>query len=1647
LTGAVISVLTFGLVCYYVREQRCRSSIKIEDGDEKEREKENKLEKKIERPSRDQKDRLGDANILSSVIFAAVYAAFLVVSVVLTSLNYDSNDEGIFIEWQQFTAVDIIKLSSAIALSFFFPGYALISIILTSKQSLGILPKILLGYILSMFIAGFTGYIMSLTGFEVADIRLAIVTLYLAILIGFMQKRFNIFREKKSSVINSGNHQFRSYLNFQVNKIKILKSLPSLIVLGSLLTLMIFSTSILHGGVIIGDQWYHHGRALQFVSGDYDIIDASNSDFVYPPLLPAVLSSFFIIADVPSVNAYGSIGFLNIMAVFAFYYFCKKWMPVRGRKSALLAAVLFMLGSGFGWIHAVSVFVSDPSDLSQTSSMQTILTSSKQTYDIRTPSTFLLASHPDFSTGLQLIVLPGGFVLLGMLKEETKNRKDRYKYILVLLAAVVLGIFSHDEIYFFVIIASLLPPIFKLPNQNFMYFVLLSAIGVALFANYIFSEEYLGYTVIIGIPLIVICFFFVVITWVLYLTRLLERIFEYIKHRSVFGNVSPFVYKRARLIIGIVSVLIVSYLYAFTFITWSELSLRDIEIQTSESFPRNVPWYLYPMKLGLVGFLGISYLLLCIFKKFEKEVLVFGIIAVIAIFTGPYYDEHRFSKYAMGALAGLASILIYEIILYLNNTKIYLRYLFNGLLMTAIIVLSSVSTLIFISYDAWSLEQETDDIETIWLNRRNFPTSSELDMFEFLRNYNEPLVNNTSNSSIRGIQNIATWPDEYQTRLGLLGKFQGFTGVPIPLMLQSPLVLNGSSLESFYSLLSSSGTGLIVVPSKDIVNGSEVTGSDAGEKYKTYQTGTEVDASEKSADKSSDVAKFAMRNFKKVYQDNNYTILGVPRYLNSPSSTGDIAIMHPSTQENLLLQPADSTDENHNNTNNNKITLPYESQVFDKISNSDYVEIAKNKKGITLNSFNKSQTLWSSKIEYGNDGPNYIGSEFKVINQNEDRPHDECGVVWESEDKKYYVRIRDDKLEFSETPAPEDRYVIENHQVELDDWIPYTLKVSFLGDYLKVYVNDILRLKVPSSLYDDSNPISRVGIRCAGNTAEFGPIEISRISDQESHNNSYNNSGLSKKEQTYQYYYPLTSLALSDANYDTFLPGDNSIFSKGNVLLTTNDLGSKTDDEIDNKEQIDRFLKYVWDGGTLTVINTDKEAEGWLATSFLSIKYDNHTSDFDSIVKPPEAKYSLKVSGNVSAINSIATDVRVKAYYEKNNVMVSPFSMEKNHGKGKIVFVEASGYFDAVSQSPELYFSTLADIPRLFGISTDNLNSNATAKNTISSNYYNLGNISVLGDTTIDSSSILLPMNERAENDSNKRFLVQDLYIINHSEKDHNSKSSVIDVNNSSANSISSRDIGNKSVYYDVWIKTLEFYGSYKATIKTSERVSFPHSSYPLSQVDYFGVSIPTGFDLKVQLLDKDAYVNITTVDGTQRTVASANQSDNKTNESEVTEIYFHNIRLVPPLNSLDFLIKKPDLNTLGNVTFESLFQGQYDFDVSKGIEGNPLELTGANMNMSLGYVDDYDKSSKNRHTTDYLTYIKTLQFNQPAGSSDTVELKIPGDISDEAKEKGIVVPWKKAMVSNANMVLLSVLAGGLLLGIYLLWHKQRGRAKVGKHV
>ena len=287
--------------------------------------------------------------------------------------------------------------------------------------------------------------------------------------------------------------------------------------------------------------------------------------------------------------------------------------------------------------------------------------------------------------------------------------------------------------------------------------------------------------------------------------------------------------------------------YLFTFLVWGELSERDVRIQTGDFGQSDVPWYLYPMKFGLTGLLGMAFVLSYIFKKYEKEVFVFGIIALVALLTGPYYQEHRFSKYIMAAMAGFASLLIYRIIIILCNYR--LTRLFCGVLLGSIITVSSLSIVFFLGYNALGLENPHLEIS---LSKRDFPSSSELQLLDFLRK------DHTTNPET---YNVAIPSDEYDLQGGFIPKLEGFSAIPRVKLLEGHLTLNASTIEEFYDLIEQNDIHYIILPKKEYLDDKK----DVGLQYPV---------------------RFALDNFQKAYEDSNYIVLTVPPNLVPPSDNG-----------------------------------------------------------------------------------------------------------------------------------------------------------------------------------------------------------------------------------------------------------------------------------------------------------------------------------------------------------------------------------------------------------------------------------------------------------------------------------------------------------------------------------------------------------------------------------------------------------------------------------------------------------------------------------------------------------------------------------------------------------------------------------------
>ncbi len=284
---------------------------------------------------------------LSNIIFVFLYLIFILICTFISKPNLDI----IYTSWNFISISDIIVLGTGILLSFFVPGYALV-LILTKKQRINPVLRVLLAYLSSMLITGLTVYISAIYIHpDTSENKILLISIYLVILAVFVA-RYRIYKNIFSGdTYNFNNLDGLSYLAKKGNNVwKILNvHLSELLVFGGLFGLLIIYTYYVYGGITIGDQWYHQNRALLFMSGHFKesvyLMEISHIRHFNQSLL----AGLSILSGIPLVNAFASIAFLNMTAVFAFYYFTLSWFPSNMKRAALFASSLFLLASGFDW--------------------------------------------------------------------------------------------------------------------------------------------------------------------------------------------------------------------------------------------------------------------------------------------------------------------------------------------------------------------------------------------------------------------------------------------------------------------------------------------------------------------------------------------------------------------------------------------------------------------------------------------------------------------------------------------------------------------------------------------------------------------------------------------------------------------------------------------------------------------------------------------------------------------------------------------------------------------------------------------------------------------------------------------------------------------------------------------------------------------------------------------------------------------------------------------------------------------------------------------------------------------------------------------------------------------------------------------------
>jgi hypothetical protein len=1427
----LISTLVLGLNKYYFTPQKDRED---------------------ERESREHTIGGNPSDHVKNLVFIWSYG--ILISILIATSISEQNNYTSYVSWERITFLDTVILADAIAFSFFLPGYGLVAV-LDKNHTLTSPLRFLLSYLISILLVALPTYIGASLGYVLSNTEPFIILAYVSIFVLFLLRHLN----------TEGLDFFRLWAITPKESLARVRNLMTnrtseFVVLASLFALVVFYTYYLNDGVMVVDQWFHHGRALLIGSEVYrdiapeefykDPYTDVGSDItqIYPPIFSSMLAGFFELSNSASVNSYVSIGFLNAMPVFAFYYFFTAWVPKYLKRASLLAMVLFVLSSGFGWVYAIDLaFVSPPGNEAEPemSSINILALTSDTTYDIGLPSTFINVGHPDITTPLIVIALPAGFTLLGMIKEfaikkgeederevqitESKiaaSRQGPYSIILrramgttmralpLIMFVSFLGILSHDEFYLFIIIACVViivllatPSVRQTsrdPTQSyrknlvFDYYVffpsfLTAMLSVALVDSFISPTKYYVTREIGGIPLIFLCFIFVSSAWIIYtaiqvagkrwnfsftaskksevsskidntwLREISKAVIwktSKIKNPLSIGGSSSAATSDSndirsgigfsriiRFVLPIATVSLVAFLYMFTFLVWSQLSVEDIKLQTDTENEWNIPWYLYPMKFGLTGLLGLAFLLSYLFKKFEKEVFIFLIVAIIAFVTGPYYDEHRLGKYIMAGMACLAALLIYQIISGARFRFAFTPSFFasrlkhpallgskfdnvaGGILLGLVITFSSLSIFMFASL----VELITNIPEFNEDTRRDFPTYSELELLDFL---------SAKSSAQKPDYNIALPEKEVDNNRGFLTKLYGFTLLPRAKLLQTPLVLNASTMETFYNLLDYAGTKFIVVPKKDLTQ-SLINPND-------------------------NIIQFALENFPKAFQDDNYVVLEVPPF-SPPTPKGDVALIYPKN-ELFSSTLVSESDNNNNNTNSTLTEIPFNRVWFNQIDNiNDFVK-GESERGTAVLYGDKEQrvVLWADVFRQQHPSPvNYIEAIFRIIGEN--KTSNDAGITWIIGDKEYTLSLRNDRLETlaKSTDGGNKGETLSNKlvnvkEIQRENKVWYTFKILVVDSVINIYLNDLLAAQVPvershiseqpdgngnsftnvnvdASMgsiveYSKATPItnynssiSKVGLFSYNNIAEFKPIKLGNVFPKSD-----------KKEDTYyQHYYPLSMLALSKIAYNTYIEGDLSAFSKEYVIIpfdppsrdsklsSASSLGSDSaNDSI--------YLDYVRNGGNLIVIDSAnyskqyaKERGTGMFSKLFSLSSTGNYAIFNGLsgtsslqtTKSPTGKENpndskereqaakdlkignenmINISGVVEKILYSGTiygkgnTASIKSYYTTENkdsnnnnrttqgAIVAPFIIEKKYGNGTITYVNAHGYFHSI---------------------------------------------------------------------------------------------------------------------------------------------------------------------------------------------------------------------------------------------------------------------------------------------------------------------------------------------------------------------------------
>ena len=572
------------------------------------------------------------------LIFVAIISiSFLYIVLPIATPLYIPPENIQFVNW--------IRLFSSILLTTFLPGYLILEII-CNNQSINQLYRIMFSYIISIFASFIVGYIIILSGnsisemgiFGISIFNISVLIIYIALLI----KHHHSNKEKNKIVkdIYILNNQ-TLYITF------------FLIIM---ICLIVVITYMQYGSQLINDQKYYHGLGILL-----DSIKLPQDAFAFPSniwLFGVYFAMFFTSSGIPSINAYNSLNFLNIIPIITFFLLVKSFFKNQQNSDsiAVLCTFFAFFSSGFGWIYALKDILNNNISISSA-----VYQAWLKTYDILTPNSFVTAGHPDPTTPLLLIGLPSMFILF--LQTIDDKNSSKLRYFLIIIAAVT-GYLGHTETIIMIITVAIISltkkDSIKTLFSLIIAFLIIFVIDGSSPSHFYSTQGIVLMDIFISFPTLLLLTFVGLI--LIYLTFQKLKIPNYIiMLHELNRNILIKIIKNYG-IIFISSLIFI--IYIFTFIIWGSIE-ANFNVWLVFGYNGSVPWYFYPLRLGIVGIIALTGILYwAISRKYNylAQLVPLYIWLFIPIFLRSYYLEYRLTKQFSLPVSIIAGFVLYNLI-------------------------------------------------------------------------------------------------------------------------------------------------------------------------------------------------------------------------------------------------------------------------------------------------------------------------------------------------------------------------------------------------------------------------------------------------------------------------------------------------------------------------------------------------------------------------------------------------------------------------------------------------------------------------------------------------------------------------------------------------------------------------------------------------------------------------------------------------------------------------------------------------------------------------------------------------------------------------------------------------------------------------